>query len=198
MHTPINKFHRAELWDRDNIEFNLDGYLKKGINRIEFEVKPSIYYSKSITGYLINPKFIEPVVLKGDFRVTREKGLYKIVSKKNYINTGPWEKNGYPHYCGTVSYSQEFKLNRVYGRYWIKTEKMKDVLEVLVNGKLAGIRTWHPYEVEITKFLKKGMNNISLKVTNTFGNLIRQSYMGINKKRIQSGLIDIPKIVIVK
>jgi hypothetical protein len=63
-----------------------------------------------------------------------------------------------------------------------------DVLEVIVNGRSAGVRLWEPYQVEVTDLLKPGDNTLELRVANTLVNLL---------ERVErpSGLAGAPKLV---
>jgi hypothetical protein len=46
------------------------------------------------------------------------------------------------------------------------------VSEISVNGKLAGLIAIDPYELDITKFLHKGKNNIKVTVVSSLRNLL--------------------------
>jgi hypothetical protein len=61
-------------------------------------------------------------------------------------------------------------------------------VEVIVNGKSAGVRLWAPYQMEITDLLKSGENTIEMRVANTLVNLLE----AVERP---SGLRDAPKLV---
>jgi hypothetical protein len=53
---------------------------------------------------------------------------------------------------------------------WIDLGDVKNLAEVTVNGKSLGV-VWHvPYRINVTKDLKPGANQISIKVTNAWVN----------------------------
>ena len=58
------------------------------------------------------------------------------------------------------------------GRVYLEVECADDLLTVLVNGKEAGVCTWHPYQVEISQFLQPGKNTITVQVTNSLINIL--------------------------
>jgi hypothetical protein len=53
---------------------------------------------------------------------------------------------------------------------WLDLGDVKNLAEVVVNGKSLGI-VWHaPYRVDATAVLKPGANEVSIKVTNAWVN----------------------------
>jgi len=56
------------------------------------------------------------------------------------------------------------------GKLWIDLGDVKNLAEVIVNGKSLGI-VWHtPYRVDVTKALKPGANDLTVKVINAWVN----------------------------
>jgi len=43
---------------------------------------------------------------------------------------------------------------------------------VFINGESAGIIGWKPYELEISKWIKEGRNEVEVKVTGSLKNLL--------------------------
>jgi len=80
-----------------------------------------------------------------------------------------------PFYSQKVSYSQTFDTGEDDGcSYKVKLNNWKgSVSEVLVNGEPAGLIAFAPYELDVTDKMKKGSNEITVRVTgslkNTFG-----------------------------
>jgi hypothetical protein len=65
---------------------------------------------------------------------------------------------------------------------WIDLGDVKNLAEVIVNGKELG-QTWHaPYRVDATSALKPGVNEITIKVVNAWVNrLIGDEQAGATK-----------------
>ena len=63
-----------------------------------------------------------------------------------------------------------------------------DVLEVIVNGRSAGVRLWEPYQMEVTDLLRSGENILEMRVANTLVNLLE-------KVERHSGLAGAPRLV---
>jgi hypothetical protein len=87
-------------------------------------------------------------------------------------------------------YRKRFELPESFAgqRVFLEPEMQDDVLEVIVNGRSAGVRLWEPYQVEVTDLLKPGDNTLELRVANTLVNLL---------ERVErpSGLAGAPKLV---
>lgn len=117
---------------------------------------------------------VMPVYLLGDFSVIPNERGFEIAGG-NMDKLGSWKENGLPFYSQKVAYSQNFIISElVNAAYKVKLPKWKGtVVEVLVNGQPAGLIAWQPDELDVTGLLKKGENEITVKVTgslkNTFG-----------------------------
>jgi len=66
---------------------------------------------------------------------------------------------------------------------WLDLGSVKNLAEVIVNGKSLGI-AWHdPYRVDLTPSLKPGTNKVTIKVTNAWVNrLIGDAQLGVTQK----------------
>ena len=81
---------------------------------------------------------------------------------------------GVKYFSGIGAYTKTFDApSSWFGRgaqVWIDLGDVKNLAEVLVNGKSLGI-VWHaPYRVNITSALKPGSNELEVKVTNAWVN----------------------------
>lgn len=84
------------------------------------------------------------------------------------------EDNDVKYYSGTATYTTTFKTPK-FGkndRVMLDLEGLHDVATVVVNGKECGIVWTAPYQVDITDAVKKGKNNLSIAVTNTWANAL--------------------------
>ena len=52
----------------------------------------------------------------------------------------------------------------------MKIENPREFVSVRINGQMAGIHLWPPFNFEVTAFLKTGKNFLELDVTNTYAN----------------------------
>lgn len=76
------------------------------------------------------------------------------------------------YFSGTAIYRNTFKLNKKDKRatYRLSLSLLNAAAEVIINGQSAGIVWCSPWDIDITKQLKKGKNQIELRVCNTLWN----------------------------
>ncbi|HJW91496.1 MAG TPA: hypothetical protein VJ436_12705, partial [Anaerolineales bacterium] len=112
--------------------------------------------------------------LLGDFSLAGQPGAYRIAEPRPSLQPGSWSSQGYPHYSGRATYRQRFYLPESFQgkRVFLEPAMDDDVLEVLVNGRPAGVRLWEPYTIEISDLLQSGENLLELRVANTLANLL--------------------------
>jgi hypothetical protein len=151
---------------------------------------PSKYYALEVRGNVIEPHYVEPVVIRGSFGAFRgTEGHYRIVPETGEIMAGAWEDQGYPAFCGSAAYIKQVHVAVVEGRYWLLLEDVRHVAEVELNGVPIGVRLWPPFAYELTEYLRSGSNELVVRVTNGFGRLIRHSYLGRIAHPVLSGLL---------
>lgn len=78
------------------------------------------------------------------------------------------------YYSGTATYSTTFKAPKISkgSRVLLNLDGVHDVATVKVNGKECGIVWTAPYTVDITDAVKKGKNELTIDVTNTWANAL--------------------------
>ncbi|RZK33333.1 MAG: DNA-binding protein, partial [Hymenobacter sp.] len=76
------------------------------------------------------------------------------------------------HYSGTADYTQTFRWKPAKNaqRVYLELGQVANLAEVQLNGRPCGIAWTAPYRVDITEALKKGDNQLKIKVTNTWAN----------------------------
>jgi hypothetical protein len=91
--------------------------------------------------------------------------LDKLISWTSYPDFGV------QHYAGTVLYHQEFNLDTLpEGKLVLDLGKVNDVATVKINGATCPIVWKTPYAVDVTAFLKRGVNVLDVRVTNCWTN----------------------------
>ena len=101
-----------------------------------------------------------------------------------------WTTNSDPgikYFSGTATYSKTFDANPSWFQkgiqIWIDLGNVKNLAEVILNGKPLGIVWKPPFKVEIGGALKTGTNELDIKVTNLWVNrLIGDQQAGVEKK----------------
>lgn len=188
--SPLDGGQQTTIWDEANWAFPLPEFVSKGRNVVVMRCRPSKYFAARVAGTIIDPYYVEPVVLRGGFRAFREgSGPFEVVPDTGEIRLGAWEDQGHPAFCGTAVYRKSVEIPEVEGRYWLVLDDVRQVAEVEVNGRTVGARLWPPYEYDITSNLQPGPNEFAIRVTNSFGRLLRHSYTGPISHEVLSGLI---------
>jgi beta-galactosidase/beta-glucuronidase len=81
---------------------------------------------------------------------------------------------GVRYFSGTGTYSKTFDMPEGWIRpgtsLWLDLGVVKNLAEVIVNGKSLGIVWKTPFRVDATKAMKEGENTLVLKVTNLWVN----------------------------
>ncbi|OQX85059.1 hypothetical protein B6D60_08470 [candidate division KSB1 bacterium 4484_87] len=111
----------------------------------------------------------------------------------------------HPHFSGTGVYRQSLDLpDSLFAtgkKLVLKINDVRDIAEVWCNGALVGVRCWQPFEFDVTRFVRKGKNEMEIRVTNTPANrymLVPQNYLFGEKwgKVMASGLVGEVSLVI--
>ncbi|MGV3599783.1 MAG: glycosyl hydrolase [Dyadobacter fermentans] len=79
---------------------------------------------------------------------------------------------GIKYFSGTATYENTLNVSAIKknARYWLDLGDVKNLAEVIVNGKNAGIIWKKPFLIDITDAVKQGANSIQVRVTNTWVN----------------------------
>ena len=89
----------------------------------------------------------------------------------------PWNESsdaGIKYFSGTGTYATTINAPadwfREGTRLWIDLGSVKELAEVIINGKSMGIVWKTPFRIDVTESLKQGENSIEIKVTNLWVN----------------------------
>ena len=84
----------------------------------------------------------------------------------------PWTQTGLENFSGTAVYTKSFTIPENYRDKSILLDlgRVSSVADVFINGNHASTLVWRPYQVDITKLIKPGQNEIKIAVTNTEAN----------------------------
>jgi len=164
----------GKYWiDVDYPVYNIGHLLKPGRNTITLRAKRMSIFAE-----------IMPVYILGNFVVKpRNRGFE--IANGSLSTLGSWKDAGYPFYSDKVSYSQEYNVEKGKAIFKVKLSGWSGtVAEVTVNNKNAGIIAWPPEELDITRLLTEGKNEISVRVVgslkNTFGYFYEDNNVWIN------------------
>ena len=82
------------------------------------------------------------------------------------------ENTDIKYFSGTATYENTFKVTSINKsvKYIIDLGDVKNIAEVIINGKNVGTAWKKPFKLDISEVLKAGVNSIQVKVTNTWVN----------------------------
>jgi alpha-L-rhamnosidase len=85
----------------------------------------------------------------------------------------PWTQTGLANFSGTAIYTKTLSIPENYRdkRVMLDLGRVSSVADVFVNGEHAGTLVWRPYQLDISRLIKPGANEIKILVTNTEANL---------------------------
>ncbi len=160
--------NRARGWWLDK---SMDRIPLSGVRRGENEIVLRCEYRDA-------PEYeLEECYLIGDFAVDRATDA--ICRERNTIAPGDWCEQGYPYYAGNLYYGSEILLRIGRGQRAVLAvgPHFGACVAAHVNGKLAGVRGWAPYEVDITRRVKPGRNHIEIEVCGSPRNLLGPNHL---------------------
>jgi alpha-L-rhamnosidase len=148
--------------DRSFSVFNIGSLVKDGDNTITLKAVPMTVYSE-----------VEPVYIIGNFSVEPATKGFILKVPPSKLLPGSWLTQGMPFYSWGVTYSKEFSIDKYEGKYEVSPGEWKGtVAEITVNGKPAGVIAFPPYRLDVTGFIKQGVNKIDVKVIGSLKNLL--------------------------
>lgn len=171
------------LWDPMNGQCRaLPSFFDDGVcTSIEMEFEPSqsffiIFDGEALENTIKKENFYlkeERQQLNGSWMVSFDP-LWGGPAKAKFEELQDWSKSadeGIRYYSGTAVYTKEFEyMDVVEGSVYLNLGRVKNIAKVCLNGQDLGVVWTTPWEVEITKALKKGKNELKVEVTNLWVN----------------------------
>lgn len=144
--------------------FDIGKHVVEGENQIVLKSSPFTIHTE-----------LQPVFILGDFALeVREKGFS--IAPAVPMKLGSWVQQGMPFYAEKVGYSKKIRISdsdlnggKIIVRLGIWTGV---VAEVEVNGKKAGAIAFDPFELDVTKHLKPGINEVAVIVCGSLKNTL--------------------------
>jgi hypothetical protein len=144
--------------------FDIGRHIREGENQIVLKSSPFTIHSE-----------LQPVFVLGDFGVEGiEKGFRIIPSAE--MSLGGWSEHGMPFYGERVEYAKKYQLSADQLKNQsalVSLGQWRGALaEVSVNGKKVGPIAFEPFELDVSKYLKPGVNQVSVVVYGTLKNTL--------------------------
>jgi len=98
----------------------------------------------------------------------------------NLISWTEWP--GMDAFSGTLNYEASFTVQTEDNcRYLLDLGEVHETAHLYVNGHDAGVKMWAPYILDITHWIRDGLNTVRVEVTNSIANRI-------SRAKLESGL----------
>lgn len=134
----------------------------------------TVTFSDGSSKEIKKPTSEKPINLSENWNVQflKEHGYAAQAKFTTLLDWKDSKKDDVKYYSGTAIYTKSFKMKRLKKgkKYLLDLGEVDIVADVILNGKNVAVLWMPPFEVDITKFLKKGNNKLEIKVTNQWAN----------------------------
>ncbi len=182
----------AETGKTESLSYNI----ADGVTKVKLHMEPNdalfiVFKDKATkTSVELPPvKVNELATIDGSWKVDFQKGRGAPVSA-TFDKLTSFTENadaGIKYFSGTATYTKTFTADKAWftkdGELWLNLGDVKNLAEVMLNGKSLGILWKYPFGVNISRALKPGTNTLVAKVTNLWVNrLIGDVQPGVTNK----------------
>jgi hypothetical protein len=186
-----------EIWDPETGKISETSYsIENGHTSIPLDLKPSdavfvVFRKKAgkVSYEIPQPIESQLAVIEGPWKISfqPDRGAPAEVTMEELA---PWNENsdqGVKYFSGTGTYSKSMDVPEKWiepgTKLYLDLGGVKNLAEVIVNGKSLGIVWKTPFRVDITKDIRKGENTLEIKVTNLWVNrIIGDQQPGVAKR----------------
>jgi hypothetical protein len=174
----------AEIWDPETGKIEQASYtIENGVTRVPLHLKSNdavFVVFRNKTGEksrtVAKPQETEVASIDGTWHINfQEKRGAPATAIFDTLTA--WNENsdtGIKYFSGTGSYTTTINAQTEWFKegtsFWIDLGSVKEMAEVIINGKSMGIVWKTPFRVDITEGLKQGENTVEIKVTNLWVN----------------------------
>ena len=168
------KGKRNDWWlDKAFGRMSIASSARTGENIVTIKASPFTMYHELEPAYVLGDFALKPVD-KG-FVIAPAQGLTLGASSQAAIPSvrSGWNVQGYPFYSAGVAYRERFDVTKAAGRFLVTVPNWYgSVAKVAVNGKAAGFIDAPPWECDVTKYVKRGQNEVEITVIGTLKNTL--------------------------
>ena len=131
---------------------------------------------------------VPSVCLCGDFAAAPDGALCPPPER---IGAGSWTEYGFAAFAGTGVYRKTFFLNDLPRLPMLVIDRAGSTVEVKLNGRELAPRCWRPWRFALDGALRRGENELEIRVSGTFGNLLNRGGWGtlLRSEPVAYGLI---------
>ena len=135
-----------------------------------------VFPSAPTPGLKPEPRFkaVSELALEGpwEVRFQKNRGAPAKATFERLVSWTERPEEGIRYFSGTAMYGKSFDWKTVRGvaRVTLDLGEMQNLATVRLNGKTVGIVWKRPYEIDVTRFLKPGVNRLEIAVVNKWPN----------------------------
>lgn len=182
----------AESGKSEPLSYNLSG----GMTKVKLHLEPHdalfvVFKGETTVSSVEIPPLKEKALttIKGPWNLSFQKGRGAPASVK-VDELSSWSTHvnpGVKYFSGTGTYTKNITAPSDWftkgQELWLNLGDVKNLAEIIVNGKSLGVLWKPPFRLDVTKALKVGQNKIEIKVTNLWVNrLIGDAQPGVSNK----------------
>jgi len=174
----------AEIWHPETGKTEQASYtIENGITRVPLHLESNdavFVVFRNKTGEksrtVARPQETQLAAIEGPWNISFQE-MRGAPATATFEKLSAWNENsdaGIKYFSGTGTYTTKLSAPADWFnediRLWIDLGSVKELAEVIINGKSMGIVWKTPFRVDITEGLKQGENSIEIKVTNLWVN----------------------------
>lgn len=170
--------------------------ISNGITKVKLHLEPNdaffiVFKDKAIkpSFELPAPKIKELQTLNGawDLRFQKDRGAPAAIEMNELTSWSDNADAGIKYFSGMATYTKNISASAGWfvkdEELWLNFGDVKNIAEVIVNGKSLGVLWKNPFRINLEGALKAGENKLEIKVTNLWVNrLIGDQQHGMDRK----------------
>ena len=166
-HPEDGRVERPEYFEKDGRSFVKLEFVENDAIFVVFtdSADQSAPVSESIRNWKKKP-------VSGEWTVRFQEGRRapESIRMRKLASLSGMDQEGIRYFSGTATYSISFKAAKVGDRCLLDLGDVRNIAEVKLNGKELGTLWKAPYRVDVSGILRKGTNELEVKVTNLWVN----------------------------
>ncbi|MEX6689618.1 glycosyl hydrolase [Danxiaibacter flavus] len=192
MEGKVPELWHAETGEKEALPYNI----ANGTTKTKLHLEPNdavfvVFKDKAATNTRTLPSVAEKelVAINESWNISfqKDRGAPTSVNVNTLSSWTDNQDNGVKYFSGTGTYTKTINASAQWfsknAQIWLDLGEVKNMAEVIVNGKSLGIVWKHPFCVNVTSALKTGNNTVEVKVTNLWVNrLIGDQQPGVINK----------------
>ena len=187
----------AEIWDPVSGKIEQASWsTENGVTTVPLSLEPNdalfVVFRKNTKekyGTILQPREQDLEIIDGSWLVSFQENR-GAPAQATFGTLTEWNENtdpGIKYFSGTATYSKKVEADQSWfkegAQQWLDLGSVKNLAEVIVNGKSAGIVWKTPFRADVTGLLRPGENDLEIKVTNLWVNrLIGDEQTGVEKR----------------